>query len=125
MRRDSTIEWDVNSTACRRWIQIALCLLFALGMLLHLGHDAPVQASTVAIQVANTGDLGAEPCEPGHASAGELCHAASVCPLFVPATAQVVVFDGTSSRPLPDAGTLMLGRVIGPDRRPPRLPLLV
>ena len=125
MRQDSNIEWSANSTVCRRWTRIALCLLFALGMVLHLGHDVPAQGPTAAFQVAGGGDHGAEPCEPGHASAGENCHAASGCPLFVPAGAQVVVFDGTSTRLSPDAGTLALGRVIGPDRRPPRLPLQV
>lgn len=119
------MEWSASSTACRRWTRIALCLLFALGMVLHLGHDVPAQAPAAAFQVADAGDHGAEPCEPGHASAGENCHAASGCPLFVSAGAQVVVFDGTSTRLSPDPGTLALGRVIGPDRRPPRLPLQV
>lgn len=114
------MEWSANSTACRRWTRIALCLLFALGMVLHLGHDVPAQAPAAAFQVAGAGDHGAEP---GYASVGEHCQAAGVCPLFVPAGAQVVVFDRAPARPSPEAGTLARGRVIGPDRRPPRLPL--
>ena len=108
-----------NGPARWRWAGVLLCLLFALGTVLHVAHATPAQAHAPVLQVVAVSDA-ADPCVPGHAAAGEHCQPTSGCPFCAPVATGVALFHSPPARPPMAAAALLRGRVILPHFHPPR-----
>jgi hypothetical protein len=104
----------------RRWGRAVLCLLFAFGVFFHFGQSVPALAQFGVAQFVNA-DGAADPCEQGHALGVDHCKSASSCPLCGPVDLNAAVYDYAGSHPSAIADALVLGLVIDPQLRPPRL----
>jgi len=101
-----------------------LCLLFAFGIFFHLGQPVPAPAQFGVAHLVNA-DGGVDPCEQDRALGVDHCKSANPCPLCGPIDLNAAVYDDAGSRPSVIAEALVLGLVIDPQLRPPRLFLQV
>lgn len=101
----------------RRWV--ALYLLLALGLLLSFGYTTSLSVYDHAAQIAHAGH-DVEPCDRGHASGDERCHAPSACPFIAPIGAEATVSLAAAAPRPRKADQGAEGQIVAPGAHPPR-----
>jgi len=120
MRHGDGMRGSAKGAARQRWARAILCLLFAFGTVLYLGHSAPAQLLSAAVQV-DSASAGADPCDADRAHDVAPCGTSSACSLCAPLGTALTEFHGTATNPFAAAAALAVGRATRPQIQPPRL----
>ena len=120
MRHGEGMRGSAKGAARQRWARAVLCLLFAFGTVLYLGHSAPAQPFSTAVHVEDAG-AAAESCHVNHVHNAEPCGTSSACSVCAPLNAALTESHGTATNPFAAAAALAVGRATRPQIQPPRL----
>jgi hypothetical protein len=118
MYRNDGMERHPN-LARRRWMRALLCVVIALGVMLHLGQTAPVLADASAVQFF-AADVGHSTCD--GLTAGH-CHTINACSLYAPLETKSAIFVRDTGHPSPLAEAVHTSWAVSPQLQPPQYSL--
>jgi hypothetical protein len=122
MYRNDGMEGHPNVAARRRWMRALLCVVIALGVMLHLGQTAPVFADASAGQFF-AADVGHSSCDAGDGLTVGHCHTISACSLYAPLEAKPAIFVRDTGHPSPLAEAGHTSWAVSPQLQPPQYSL--
>jgi hypothetical protein len=118
MYRNDGMEGHPN-LARRRWMRALLCVVIALGVMLHLGQPAPVFADASAGQFF-AADVGHSTCDAGDGLTAAHCHTINACSLYAPLETKAAIFVQGTSHPSPLAEAVHTSWSVSPQLQPPQ-----
>lgn len=122
MYRNDGIEWHPGNAARRHWLRALLCVVIALGVMLHLGQTAPVLADAGVGQFF-VADVGHSSCDAGEGSVAAHCHTIYACSLYAPHETKPAIFAQDTSHPAPLADAVHASWAVSPQLQPPQYSL--
>lgn len=108
-----------RSLAKSQWLRVGLCVLYAAALILQLGDGnyGHLHSHTLTA-VAGTIDGG--PCQTGHDGVIKHCHTVSIISFCAPTADSFSALDLPSALLSPARMTLLIGRAVRPQNRPPK-----
>lgn len=122
MYRNDGMKRYPNVAARRRWMRVLLCVVIALGVMLHLGQTAPALADAGAGQFF-AADLGHSSCDAGDGLTAAHCHTINACSLYAPLETKPAMFVQDTSYPSPLAEAVHASWGGSPQLQPPQYSL--